>query len=49
MSRRIESVIDAAGSWTKTVLKMTCVVDRPDLFRDIGVFHTANETKKKLK
>ena len=31
MSGRIESVIDAAGS-------KTCVVDRPDLFRDIGVF-----------
>ena len=26
MSRRIESVIDAAGSWTKTVLKMTVLL-----------------------
>ena len=42
MSRRIESVIDATGSWTKL-----CVVNRPDLFREIGVFLTPPMKQRK--
>ena len=44
MSRWIESVIDAAGSWTRLDI---CVVDRPDLYRDIGVFQHRQWNKEK--